>query len=607
MRRLQRVITVGTCLAGLWSPVSGSSGDPLALRRPEPAAYAVDVTMLPVTDQDALRGLVERYREDLGSLRRFYEVPFSPTRYRKLREFYDAWRKALQEVPFDGLGPEARIDYLALANRIAQEQWRLDKSWERLQEALAWVPRVQELAHLLESRQRVTPMNPAAAATLLDELAQRTRGLREKVAAAGSLEAAGLDRLTAARTARLLRQVERGLEDWYRFYGGYDPLMTWWCRRPYEEAVKEVRAYWKALRVGLGDRFGEGDKVLDQAIVGDPVGREGIERELRFEMIPCTPEELIQIAERELAWCRNEMVRASEELGFGGDWKAALEYVKGKTVPPGRQPELVVGLAVEAVNFLEEKGLLAVPPLAKDSWRVEMMTPERQKVNPFFTGGEVISVSYPHESMDHRDKLMSMRGNNLHFSRATVFHELIPGHYLQQFMNARYRNYREVFWTPFWIEGWALYWELRMWDLGFHEAPEDRMGALFWRMHRCARIIFSLNFHLGNWSPEECIEFLVDQVGHERANAEAEVRRSVEVAESPLYQCAYLLGGLQFMALHRELVESGQMEERAFHDAVLRRNTLPVELVRAGLMGVALPRDFQSSWRFYGEVGGAAR
>ena len=49
---------------------------------------------------------------------------------------------------------------------------------------------------------------------------------------------------------------------------------------------------------------------------------------------------------------------------------------------------------------------------------------------------------------------------------------------------------------------------------------------LFWRMHRCARIIFSLSFHLGKMTPQECIDFLVDKVGHERDNATAEVRRS---------------------------------------------------------------------------------
>ena len=102
--------------------------------------------------------------------------------------------------------------------------------------------------------------------------------------------------------------------------------------------------------------------------------------------------------------------------------------------------------------------------------------------------------------MDEDAKLMSMRGNNPHFSRATVHHELIAGHNLEYFMNQRYRTYRN-FDTPFWVEGWSLYWELLLWDLKFPQTPEDRIGMLFWHMHRCARIIFSLNYHLGKWTP----------------------------------------------------------------------------------------------------------
>ena len=121
---------------------------------------------------------------------------------------------------------------------------------------------------------------------------------------------------------------------------------------------------------------------------------------------------------------------------------------------------------------------------------MDMMTPERQRVNPFFTGGEMLSVSYPVESMTEEQKLMGMRGNNKHFSRATAFHEVIPGHFLQEFMSRRYRCYRDLFETPFSVEGWALHWEMLLWDKGFTATPEDRIGALFWRMHRCARIIF---------------------------------------------------------------------------------------------------------------------
>jgi len=124
---------------------------------------------------------------------------------------------------------------------------------------------------------------------------------------------------------------------------------------------------------------------------------------------------------------------------------------------------------------------------------------------------------------------------------------------------------------------------------------------LFWRTHRAARIIFSLRFHLAEWTPQQCIDFLVDRVGHERANAEAEVRRSFNGSYPPLYQLAYMMGGLQFRALHGELVGSRRMTDRQFHDQVLTGGVMPVEIVRARLTLQRLPRDYTARWKFASE------
>ena len=141
-----------------------------------------------------------------------------------------------------------------------------------------------------------------------------------------------------------------------------------------------------------------------------------------------------------------------------------------------------------------------------------------------------------------------------------------------------------------------------LWDLGFPKTAEDRIGMLFWRSHRCARIIFSLKFHLEKMTPEEAIDLLVDRVGHERANATAEVRRSFIGGYSPLYQCAYMLGGLELRSLHHELVDSGKMTNRAFHDAVLKENAIPIEMIRASLTDRPPSRDFKPTWKFRDDV-----
>ena len=43
------------------------------------------------------------------------------------------------------------------------------------------------------------------------------------------------------------------------------------------------------------------------------------------------------------------------------------------------------------------------------------------------------------------------------------------------------------------------------------------------------------------------------------------------------------------------------MTNRAFHDAILRGGRMPVEMVRARLLGEAPPKDFESVWRFQGD------
>jgi uncharacterized protein (DUF885 family) len=552
---------------------------------------AADLDLAELTStRSAMRAVVERYEQDEGNLSRFYSILSSPARRDRMRQFHKEWLGRLGQVNFDSLGEADRIDYVLFKNHIQHELRQLDIRAKALAETAPLVPFGQSIINLEEARQRMEQVDAPGAARTLANLKKQIDHARKELE-----KSTDIKKTVANRAAANVDSLRAALKTWFSFYDGYDPVFTWWDAQPYTEADQALRDYSAFLREKLVG-IKPGDK---EAIVGDPIGREALLSELAYEMIPYTPEQLIEIANQEFAWCENEMKRASREMGYGDDWHKALEHVKTQFVEPGKQPALIRDLNSEAVAFLDKHDLVTVPQLARDTWRMEMMSPERQLANPFFLGGEVMTVSYPTATMTEDQKLMSMRGNNIHFARATVFHELIPGHHLQGFMAARYRPYRHLFRTPFSVEGWSLYWELLLWDMKFQPTPEDRVGALFWRMHRCARIIFSLSFHLEKMTPQECIDFLVDRVGHERDNATGEVRRSFSGDYGPLYQCAYLLGGMQLRALHRELVESGKMTNRAFHDAVLRENRISIEMVRASLLHQKLTPEFTSNWKFY--------
>ncbi|KAI0015073.1 hypothetical protein F4780DRAFT_773803 [Xylariomycetidae sp. FL0641] len=541
---------------------------------------------------------IVRVTADQAALMAFYKIEGSSTRHARLSEFYAAELRSLSRAPFAAYAQEEKADYLLLRNYLRRAQRTLSLDAER---DAAYAPFVQPFASPLqavcEARQRVDAVDARHVADVFARAAEAVARCQEHVRD----QACQYSRATGWRAARRIDALAGHVQETVAFYQGYDAAFAWWVAAPHARlrgALARMAQVVREVLVG-GTDGDDGD-----AIVGEPIGRAGLLSDLEAEMIPYAPEELLRIAAREYAWCEEEMRKASADLGLGADWRAALERVKNLYAPPGQQPRFVKGLVAEGADYVTRHDLVTVPGLAREAIRMDMIPAARQKLSPFFLGGRQLWVSYPTAGMAHADKLMSLRGNNRHFSRATAFHEMIPGHHLQVFVGERSRPYRApLFATPFYVEGWALYWEMRFWDRGdFFTSPEDRIGSLFWRMHRCARIEFSINFHLDRWSPEECVRLLVDKVGHERATAEGEVRRSLSGEYSPLYQAGYMLGALQLMKLREEAVEAegAVFGEKEFHDKILLANVMPIEMLRALLLKKDLKEDFKSTWRFYG-------
>ncbi|HTB98250.1 MAG TPA: DUF885 family protein [Terracidiphilus sp.] len=548
--------------------------------------------------------VIEQFTADERALDRTYSAAVSPVCVARFEKFYADTQNSLAEIHFDTLSHEDQVDYLLLKSLVTSKSHQLAIEKRRMAEMEPLLPFAKTIGELMEAKRLMERPDAEKDAATLSQMVKQIAAARERLDPKPKSAASGetplrpkIEPVVANRAVLATTELEANLHEWFDEYNGYDPTFTWWIDQPFKEAEEALKGYKDFLKEKLIG-IGPDDKTT---IIGDPVGRDALMDDLADNMIPYTPEELIAIAQTEYDWCMREMLKASSEMGFGIDWHAAVEKVKQMHVPPGEQPELIRKLVVEGSDFVKQNQLVTVPPLADETWRMIMMTPERQLVNPFFTGGNEISVSYPTDTMTYEQREMSMRGNNIPFAHATAFHEMIPGHFLQFYMAARYRPYRRAFETPFWMEGNSLWWEMLFWDKGFDKTPEERVGALVWRMHRSARIIFTMNFHLGHWSPTQCVQFLIDNVGFEPDNATAEVRRSFDGSVGPLYQSAYLLGALQFRALHHELVDSKKMTDREFHDTILHESSMPIELLRSDIENQKLSPDFKTSWKFYGE------
>ena len=134
-----------------------------------------------------LRELVERFTTDRDELERFYSVRGSALYVRRMREFCQAWQQRLGDVAFDRLGVEGRIDWTLLRSHLTHELRLLDRDEARAREIAPLLPFAEEIARLQESRRLMEPVEPKAAAAMLEQISKELEQARAGLEA-GSVE-----------------------------------------------------------------------------------------------------------------------------------------------------------------------------------------------------------------------------------------------------------------------------------------------------------------------------------------------------------------------------------------------------------------------------------
>ena len=321
-----------------------------------------------LADNDALndvapsemRPILEYYVVDRGSLQRSYPVANSPARRERFRKFYSDALEQIQKLNFDGMSQEGKVDYILFRTHLEHELRQLDIEEKQLAEIAPLIPFGKTIVDMEETRRRMEPIESAKAAVVLTALKKQIDDTRRMVEAGlrgSDPDAIKIKKTVAFRGVNAVNSLRGNLRNWYTFYNGYDPVFTWWNEEPYktvDEALNSYASFLSERVVGLrsapgtgqtgqqgGPRGGAGGTGAPPGgggggtqgfqrpgsgvaarpgdtsdIIGDPIGHDALMSELQSEMIPYTPEELIAIANKEFAWCENEMKKASRGSGL---------------------------------------------------------------------------------------------------------------------------------------------------------------------------------------------------------------------------------------------------------------------------------------------------
>ncbi|MEY4390300.1 MAG: hypothetical protein RLZZ400_43 [Actinomycetota bacterium] len=179
----------------------------------------------------------------------------------------------------------------------------------------------------------------------------------------------------------------------------------------------------------------------------------------------------------------------------------------------------------------------------------------------------------------------------------TVYHEGVPGHHLQVAQQVYNRNElnswrRLASWCSGHGEGWALYAERLMADLGFLDDPADRLGMLDGQRMRAARVVLDLGVHLekdnldgtGKWDWDSALAFMGKNVNMSEQFVNFEVHRYFGwPGQAP----AYKVGQRIWEQIRDELKarEGDAFDLKKFHRDALNLGGLGLDNLRRAILG----------------------
>lgn len=166
----------------------------------------------------------------------------------------------------------------------------------------------------------------------------------------------------------------------------------------------------------------------------------------------------------------------------------------------------------------------------------------------------------------------------------TAVHEAYPGHHLQlSFARRHPSRMRRVTDAAIFSEGWALYSEELMSELGYY-TDEERMLQLEWALVRAARILIDVGLHTRSMTFTDAVSLLTSRVRLERTLALSEVKR---YTESPTQPLAYMVGREKIMQLRAayKTREGDKFTLKRFHTEVLSRGTLAPGYLSREILG----------------------
>jgi len=360
-------------------------------------------------------------------------------------------------------------------------------------------------------------------------------------------------------------------------------------------ALRNAGAQAAAAYVRLGELLL--DELLPQAPAADACGRERYQLMSRdFLGTTVDLDETYEWGQQELARITAEMQTVAEQIKPGATIKEAITILDSdpryqlhgtdelKTWMQGKADEVIANLAGSHFDIPE--------PVRS----IECMIAPTQTGGIYYTGPSE-DFTRPGRMWWSVPKGLTQFGTWRELT--TVYHEGVPGHHLQVaqtvFRSELLNRWRRMdAWTSGHGEGWALYAERLMAELGYMDDPGNRMGLLDGQSLRAARVVLDIGFHCGlaapaevgggDWTYDKAWQFLQAHANMAEGFLRFELDRYLGwPGQAP----AYKIGERLWIQLRDEVRarEADAFDIKAFHRRALDIGGVGLDTLREAVLG----------------------
>jgi uncharacterized protein (DUF885 family) len=293
-----------------------------------------------------------------------------------------------------------------------------------------------------------------------------------------------------------------------------------------------------------------------------------------FTTTSMTPQEIHDLGLAEVERIRAEMQAILESVGFEGDMRAFLEYLRTEPSFYAKSIPELLGRAALISKTAEGELPRFFTVLPRGTYKISA-NPSRGTFYMPSSGDGTTSGTYfvGTDSLDAQP---------LYTLEALTLHEGVPGHHLQSAlaMELGLPEFRRTLYHSAFGEGWGLYSERLGKEMGFYRDPYSDFGRLSYEMWRAVRLVVDTGMHAFGWSRRQGMDFMLANT----AASELETRREIDrYITWPAQALSYKIGELRIreMRARAESELGSDFDLREFHDTVVGHGSLPIDVLQS--------------------------